>query len=110
MIPIENSVAGRVADIHHLLPDSGLYIVQEHFQRVNHQLVAVPGATLDSIRTVHSHIHALGQCRTLVRTLGLTPVTHADTAGAAKMVAEAGAPTQAAIPSTLAAAARRRVV
>jgi prephenate dehydratase len=103
MIPIENSVAGRVADIHNLLPDSGLFIVQEHFQRVNHQLVALPGTTLDRIRTVHSHVQALGQCRKFLRTLGLEPMTHADTAGAAKMVAEEGDPTKAAIASSLAA-------
>ncbi|HET8727287.1 MAG TPA: prephenate dehydratase [Alphaproteobacteria bacterium] len=103
MIPIENSVAGRVADIHHLLPDSGLYIVQEHFQRVNHQLLALRGGTLDRIRTVHSHVQALGQCRTLIRTLGLQPMIHADTAGAAKMVAEGDDPTKAAIASSLAA-------
>src|SRR5205823_143159 len=63
MIPIDNSVAGRVADIHHLLPDSGLHIVGEHFQPVVHHLLAVPGATLAGLKTVHSHIHALPQCR-----------------------------------------------
>ncbi len=63
MIPIENSVAGRVADIHHLMPDSGLHIIGEHFERVNHHLLALPGATLDKIRTVRSHVHALSQCR-----------------------------------------------
>ncbi len=103
LIPIENSVAGRVADIHHLLPRSGLHIVGEHFQRVIHQLLAVPGATLAEIRRVHSHVHALGQCKTLIRALGVEPVVHADTAGAAKMVAELGDRTQAAIASSLAA-------
>ena len=63
MIPIENSVAGRVADIHHLMPDSGLHIVAEHFMPVRHQLLAPKGATLADIKTVESHIHALGQCR-----------------------------------------------
>ena len=65
MIPIENSVAGRVADIHHLMPDSGLYIIGEHFERVKHHLLGLPGATLDGIRTVRSHVHALSQCRKL---------------------------------------------
>src|SRR5580693_9125100 len=83
MIPIDNSVAGRVADIHHLLPDSGLHIVGEHFERVNHHLLALPGATLATIRTVRSHVHALSQCRKLIRSLGLDPIVAADTAGAA---------------------------
>ena len=103
LIPIENSIAGRVADIHHLLPGSGLFITGEHFQRVNHQLLALPGTKLADIRRVHSHVHALGQCRTLIRTLGLEPVVHADTAGAARMVAASGDPTQAAIASRLSA-------
>ena len=63
MIPIENSVAGRVADIHHLLPHSGLHIVAEHFERVRHQLLALPGVKLSELKTVHSHVMALGQCR-----------------------------------------------
>ena len=79
MIPIENSVAGRVADIHHLMPDSGLYIIDEHFERVNHYLLALPGATLDRIRTVRSHIQALSQCRNFLRSRRLTPVVRADT-------------------------------
>src|ERR1700732_1498369 len=70
MIPIENSVAGRVADIHHLMPDSGLNIIGEHFERVTHHLLAVPGASLETIRTVRSHVHALSQCRNLIRRLG----------------------------------------
>ena len=102
MIPIENSVAGRVADIHHLLPDSGLHIIGEHFQRVNHHLLAVPGATLKDLKTVHSHVHALNQCRNLIRELGVTPVVHVDTAGAAWDIAELGDKTQAAIASSLA--------
>jgi prephenate dehydratase len=103
MIPIENSIAGRVADIHHLIPDSGLHIVAEHFQRVNHQLLAPKGATLAGLKTVHSHVQALSQCRNLVRKLGLKPVVHADTAGAAAEVAARGNPTEAAIASSLAA-------
>jgi prephenate dehydratase len=103
MIPIDNSVAGRVADIHHLLPDSGLHIVGEHFHRVRHQLLAPQTATLKTLETVHSHVHALSQCRKLIDRLGLRPIVHADTAGAAAEVAEAGDPTRAAIASRLAA-------
>jgi prephenate dehydratase len=103
LIPVENSVAGRVADVHHLLPDSGLHIVGEHFERIYHQLMALPEATLSTIKTVHSHTHALGQCRTVIRELGLTPVVEADTAGSARMVGEAVDLTKAAIASTLAA-------
>ena len=102
MIPIDNSVAGRVADIHHLLPDSGLHIIAEHFQPVVHHLLASKGATLEGLRSVHSHIHALPQCRKLIRELGLKAVVHADTAGAAADVAKLGDPTQAAIASELA--------
>jgi prephenate dehydratase len=103
MIPIDNSIAGRVADIHHFLPDSGLHIVAEHFLRIRFCLMAVPGATLDTIRTVHSHVHALGQCRKVIRAHGLTPIISGDTAGAAREVAEAADPTQAAISPPLAA-------
>lgn len=103
MIPIDNSIAGRVADIHHFLPDSGLHIVAEHFLRIRFHLMAVPGATLDSISTVHSHVHALGQCRRIIREHGLKAVISGDTAGAAREVAEAADPTQAAISPPLAA-------
>jgi prephenate dehydratase len=103
MIPIENSVAGRVADIHHLLPGAGLHIVGEHFLRVRHQLLAVPGATLETVKKALSHTQALGQCRTTLRKLGLKPVPEADTAGSARLVAEARDPTLAAIASSLAA-------
>ena len=102
MIPIDNSVAGRVADIHRLLPDSGLYIVGEHFLRVNHHLLAPPGATLKSIRIVRSHVHALAQCRRMIRRLRLRAIVHADTAGAAAELAEKGDVTEAAIASSLA--------
>src|SRR5512145_181841 len=74
MIPIENSVAGRVADIHHLLPGAGLFIVGEHFLRVRHQLLAVKGATLATVKKVLSHTQALGQCRATLRKLGLRPI------------------------------------
>ncbi len=103
MIPIENSLAGRVADIHHLLPDSNLYIVAEHFQRVQHQLLGPKGGTLAGITRVHSHIHALSQCRGFLRRHDLNPTVHADTAGAAAEVAERGDPAEAAIASRLAA-------
>src|SRR5438128_9322881 len=103
MIPIENSVAGRVADIHHLMPESGLHIIAEHFMPVRHQLLAPKGATLDAIKTVESHVHALGQCRKVIRKLGIRPIVAADTAGSAREVAEIGDKTRAAIASRLAA-------
>ena len=103
MIPIENSVAGRVADIHHLLPDSPLYIVGEHFQRVQHCLLAPKGATLATVKNVYSHIHALAQCRKFIRGRNLTPHVFADTAGAAAEVAARRDSTQGAIASALAA-------
>ena len=102
MIPIDNSLAGRVADVHHLLPKAGLYIVGEHFERINHQLLAPKGAALSTIKTVESHVHALGQCRNVIRDLGLTIIVGTDTAGAAAKVAKAGDPTAAAIASDLA--------
>jgi len=103
MIPIENSVAGRVADIHHLMPDSGLHIIAEHFMPVRHQLMAPRGAVVADIKTVESHVHALGQCRKAIRRLGLKPIVAADTAGSAREVAETGDKTRAAIASRLAA-------
>ena len=102
MIPIENSVAGRVADIHRIMPDSGLHIIGERFLRVNHHLLAPPGATLKSIKRVHSHVHALGQCGRFLRKHGLEAVVHADTAGAAADIAVSGDTAQAAIASELA--------
>ncbi|MDS4012642.1 MAG: prephenate dehydratase, partial [Defluviicoccus sp.] len=102
MIPIENSVAGRVADIHHLLPNSGLHIIGEHFQRVNHHLLGLKGARIQQLTHVHSHIHALNQCRTLIRELRLEPVVRLDTAGAAAEIAAAGDASQAVIASELA--------
>ena len=103
MIPIENSVAGRVADIHHLMPTAKLHIVAEHFLPIRNQLMAPEGATLKGLKTVESHIMALGQCRNYIRKLGVKAVVSADTAGAAREVAEHGDPTRAAIASTLAA-------
>jgi prephenate dehydratase len=103
MIPIDNSVAGRVADIHHLMPQSGLHILAEWFLPVQHQLMAPQGASLKTIRTVESHVHALGQCRNIIRKLGLNAVVAADTAGAAREVAEAGDISRAALATDLAA-------
>ncbi len=103
MIPIDNSLAGRVADIHHFLPTSALHIVGERFLRIQFALMATPGTTFADLRTVHSHVHALGQCRGVIRELGLTPVVAGDTAGAAREVSESGDSTQAAIAPPLAA-------
>jgi prephenate dehydratase len=102
MLPIENSVAGRVADIHHLLPDSKLHIIGEHYQRVNHHLLAVKGAKLSDLKIVRSHVHALSQCRKFIRAHGLKAEIVADTAGSAAAVARAGDKTVAAIASELA--------
>jgi len=102
MIPIENSVAGRVAEIHQLLPHAELHIVGEHFQRVEHHLLAPRGASLKTIKTVQSHVQALDQCRASVKKLGLKRVVGADTAGSAAEVARAGDITRAAIASSLA--------
>lgn len=103
MVPVENSVAGRVADIHHLLPESGLHIIGEHFQRVNHMLLGLKGAKISDIRSVKSHTHALAQCRKLIRDLDILPVISADTAGSAAEIAAAGDPSVGAIASALAA-------
>ena len=103
MIPIDNTVAGRVADIHHLLPESGLYIIGEHYQRIDQHLLALPGADIGDLTHVHSHVHALNQCRGLINDLRVEPVVHADTAGAAHMIKDKDDPTQGAIASKLAA-------
>jgi prephenate dehydratase len=103
MIPIENTIAGRVADIHHLLPESRLHIVGEYFMPIRFQLMVLPGVDRSEIRTVHSHIHALGQCRKIVRANGWKPVVAGDTAGAAKLVAETGDRSMAALAPRLAA-------
>ena len=83
MVPIENSVAGRVADIHNLLPKSGLFIVGEHFQKVNHQLLAMPGTKLEQIKYVKSHAQGIAQCRKFIKKYKLQAIQHIDTAGAA---------------------------
>ena len=103
MIPIENTIAGRVADIHLLLPDSGFHIVAEYFLPIHFQLMALPGVGVDEIETVHSHIHGLGQCREVLRRHGWRGVVTGDTAGAAREVAEDGDRTAAALAPRLAA-------
>ncbi|MCA4924006.1 MAG: prephenate dehydratase, partial [Methylobacterium sp.] len=103
MIPIENSIAGRVADIHHLLPKSSFHIIGEHFLPIHFHLMAVKGAKLENIKSAESHIMALGQTRRFLRKHGIRPVTAADTAGSARHVSEAGDPTRAAIAPRLAA-------
>ena len=103
MLPCENSLAGRVPDMHALLPDAQLHIVAEHFQRVEHCLLAPPGTTAAQIRRIHSHAVALGQVRNIIAELGAQAVIEADTAGAAFQVAQWQNPEDAAIASTLAA-------
>jgi prephenate dehydratase len=103
MIPIENTIAGRVADIHHLLPESRLHIVGEYFLPIHFQLMVLPGVKRQEINTIHSHIHALGQCRKYIRKNGWKPMVAGDTAGAAKLVAELNDRTMAALAPRLAA-------
>jgi prephenate dehydratase len=102
MIPVENSVAGRVADVHHLIPESGLYIIGERFVPIRHQLLGLKNATLEGLTHVRSHPQALGQCRKELRALGVTAVKTADTAGAAREIAELGDPKVGALASLLA--------
>ena len=103
MIPIENTLAGRVADVHHLLPGAGLYIVGEHFLPIRFQLMALKGTQLDQISDIYSHIHALGQCRKIIRRLGASAHVSGDTAGAARHISEWDDPTKAALAPALAA-------
>jgi len=103
MIPVENSIAGRVADVHHLLPASGLKIVGELFKPIRFQLMTNPGVALEDIRTVSSMAIALGQCRKTIRRLKLATEAVGDTAGAARMLAERPDPSRAAIAPALAA-------
>lgn len=102
MLPVENSIYGRVADIHYLLPESGLYIINEHFVPIRLQLLGLPGASLDAIGEAHSHTVALGQCRHFLKGRAIRPVIHADTAGSAAAIAATGDPGRAAIASRLA--------
>jgi prephenate dehydratase len=103
MIPVDNTIAGRVADVHHLMPKGDLYIIGEHFQPVHHHLLGVKGAKLSDLKYVHSHVHALPQCRKAIKRHKLQGLVHADTAGSAKDVAERGDKAHAAIASSLAA-------
>ena len=101
-LPVDNSIAGRVADMHHLLPGSNLRIVSETFMPIRHCVLGVKGATLEGITHVHSHVHALPQCRDYIKKMGWQPVVASDTAAAAEMIAAFNDPTQAAIASSLA--------
>ena len=103
MIPIENTLAGRVADIHNLLPQTQLFIVGEYFLPIHFQLMVLPGVKKQEIKTVHSHIHALGQCRKIIRNNGWKAVVASDTAGAAKFIKQMGDRSQAALAPKLAA-------
>lgn len=102
MLPVENSTYGRVADIHRLLPESGLHIVDEAFVRVHINLLGVPGSRLEGIRHATSHTVLLGQCRGFLRQHAIQPVTGADTAGSARAIAALGDPSQGALASELA--------
>lgn len=103
MIPVDNTLAGRVADVHHLMPKSGLSIIGEHFLKIEHALLGVKGAKIEDLKHVHSHLHALPQCRKVIKELGLKPHVHADTAGAAQEVSQKNDKQHGAIASTLAA-------
>ncbi len=103
MIPIDNTIAGRVADVHHLMPKGKLFVIAEHFQPVEHCLLAVKSAKPEDLKIVHSHVHAIPQCKKLIKRLGLQARVHADTAGSAKEIAEKGDPAHCAIASKLAA-------
>jgi prephenate dehydratase len=103
MIPIDNTVAGRVADIHHLMPASDLFIVGEHFLRVRHQLLVLPGTRPEDLKRITSHTHALGQCRRVIAEMGLEAVVAVDTAGAAKDLARTQDKSTAVIASAKAA-------
>lgn len=103
MIPVENTVAGRVSDIYHLLPDGELFIIQERYQPIHHQLLGLPGADLKAVTTARSHPMALGQVRERLLALGITAIADVDTAAAARKVAERGDPTIVAVASRVAA-------
>ena len=103
MIPIENSLAGRVADIHQFLPTAGLHIIGEYFLPIRFQLMAIKGARIDQLTDVYSHVHALGQCRRIIRQYGLKAHVFGDTAGSARQIAEWRNPARAALAPKLAA-------
>lgn len=102
MLPIENSTYGRVADIHRLMPESGLHIVAEAFVRVHINLLGVPGTVIGNVKSAMSHTVLLGQCRDFLREHNIRSITGADTAGSAEHVAQIGDPAQAALASELA--------
>ncbi|MEM7271404.1 MAG: prephenate dehydratase [Pseudomonadota bacterium] len=102
MLPVDNSTYGRVTDIHRLLPQTGLYIIAEHFVPVRISLLGVEGATLDQVESAQSHTVLLGQCRTFLQEHGIRPVVGADTAGSANQIAQAGEKSRAALASSLA--------
>gem|GEM_PF-3672760 len=102
MIPVENSTYGRVADVHQLLPESGLHIIGEHFVRVHINLLGLPGAQLDQITRAQSHSVLLGQCRSFLQAHDIARITGFDTAGAAEHVRDTGDPTLGALASPLA--------
>ncbi|MFY9240930.1 MAG: prephenate dehydratase [Roseovarius sp.] len=103
MLPVENSTFGRVSDVYHLLPESGLHIVNEAFVRVSIALMALPGVALEDIKQAMSHPMLLGQCRAFLAKHGIERVTGADTAGSARLVAELAGPSTAALAADLAA-------
>jgi len=103
VIPIENSLAGRVADIHYLIPKYKLQIHAEHFQKVSHNLLGIKGAEIKDIKTVRSHSQAIGQCKKMILQNKLEPIIAADTAGSAKYISEKKDKSESAIASELAA-------
>lgn len=103
MIPVDNTIAGRVADVHRLLPANDLFIIGEYFLPIRHHLLGLKGVKSEELRAVYSHVHALPQCRKAIARLGLAPRVHADTAGAAEEIAARGIREHAAIASDLAA-------
>ena len=102
LIPVENNIAGRVADMHFLLENIKLKIVAEHYQKIEHHLMSKKGGTIKNMSKVYSHVHALSQCKKNIKKLRLEPVNHVDTAGAAKFVRESGKDDISAIASKLA--------
>ncbi len=103
MIPVDNTLAGRVADVHHLIPEGDLYIIGEHFQLIRHCLLGIPGAKLEELTDVHSHVHAIPQCKKIIEELNLNRHVVADTAKGAADIKKWGDKTQVAIGSELAA-------
>ena len=102
VIPIDNLIAGRVADIHHLIPNASVHIIGEHFEPIEHRLWGAPGATLEGVREVRSHVHALAQCKQYIANRGLTAHVVSDTAGAARELSQTKDLSVGAIASPLA--------